>query len=656
MLTFERAVSATFVTDVQLSPDGEWVVYVTSEASKTGEFPTSTIWLTSTRGGPHRRLATAEAANDHPRWSLDGRRIAFISDRLKRGTGQVYVLDVAGGEAVRLTDGGGVAGIAWSPDGSALAFTAVDAETEEEQARRKAGNGPKVADADVKRARLWVVAVPADTSTVDPARLPEARRVSPEDRHVGSLSDAGFAWAPDGRSFVATLAPSPKAQETFMPEMAILSLDGSLTSLGRFEGLLGTPRFSPDGATLAFVAAEGTMPAFFSLQTIPATGGEPRILAPGFEGSFYAFDWLADGTRLIAGVETGQSTSFRVIDVATGAMQVAFAPFDRPGSGAHLLSVNAAGTRAAFVRADDVSYSEVYVADPGGVPARLTDLNPWTRDYTFGEVRDIRWTSRDGLGIEGLLILPVGYRDGARYPLLVHIHGGPCGAWTHQLFAGWHDWGQFFAQRGYAVFLPNPRGLSGRGTEFLCGIVGCYGEPDWDDIMTGVDHLVAAGVADPDRLVVGGWSGGGFLTNWTITHTDRFKAAVSGAGISNWISFQGTADVRSVFDRYLGGVTDDPETHWRLSPIRLIGRATTPTLVLSGEADARVPLTQELELYQGLKSRGVETQLVAYPGEPHVIASRSHQLDILQRVTDWFDRHLGRSSPGGPEAREPRTS
>ena len=646
-LSFERAVSATLVTGLEISPDGESVVYVTGEASKTDAVPSSTIWLASTRGGPARRLATAEVANDRPRWAPDGRRIAFVSDRLARGTGQVYVLDVAGGEAVRLTHGGSVLGIAWSPDGSEIAFTALDAETDEEKQRRETGGGPKVFDADVKRAHLWLVKAPADTAAIDPAHLPEARRIGPEKMHVGSLADAGFVWAPDGQSLVVTIAPSPKANDTFAPEAAILSLDGTLTSLGRFEGLIGTPQFSRDGGTLAFVAAEGAIPGFFSLQTIPAQGGHPHVVAPGFEGSFAALCWLPDGRRVVAGVETGQRHSFTLVDVTTGEMSDAFAPFERPGSGDALLSLSADGTRAVFVHADDESYGDVYAAEVGGVPTRLSDLNPWTREYEFGEVREIRWSSSDGLGIEGLLILPVGYRDDTRYPLLVHIHGGPSGAWTHHLYAGWHDWGQFFAQRGYAVFLPNPRGSSGRGTEFLRAIVGCYGEPDWDDIMTGVDHLIAQGIADPDRLVVGGWSGGGYLTNRTITHTKRFKAAVSGAGIANWVSFQGTADVRGVFDRYLGTVTADPDTHWRLSPVRLIGRAKTPTLILYGEADARVPLTQGLELYEGLKSLGVETQLVAYPGEPHVIGSRSHQLDILKRVTDWYDRHLGLA--GAPE-------
>ena len=641
MLDFERAVSAIGVTDVQISPDGSAVAYVTSPASKEDEHPVSQIWLVPADGGAPRRLTTSEAADGSPRWSPDGRRIAFVSDRKKRGTAQLYLLDLGGGEAVRLTDcEGGVGGLAWSPDGRQLAFTAIDAETEEEKKRREERDDANVVDGNIKRASLWALTVPDDAAAM--VELPEARRLSPEGMHVGGDAGPGFSWAPDSSALVATVAPSPKADDTFNPDLVTISLDGEVKNLGRFEGLLSIPKFSADGSTIAFVAAEQVIPALFSLQTIPAAGGEPHIVAPGYEGSFYAFEWLPGDERLIAGVETGQSHGFQIVDPETGEMSDAFEPFERPGSGAYLLSVSADGRRAAFARSDDLSHADVYVADIGGSSRKLTDLNSWTRDYDFGETRELRWTSTDGLEIQGLLILPVGYQEGQRYPLLLHIHGGPCGAWTHHLYAGWHDWGQFMAQRGYAVLMPNPRGSSGRGTEFLCGIVDCYGEPDWDDLMTGVDYVIEQGIADPERLVVGGWSGGGFLTNWTITHTDRFKAAVSGAGIANWISFQGTADVRSVFDRYLSPVDEQVENHWRLSPVRSIANATTPTLILFGEADQRVPVSQGHELYEGLKSRGVETQLVTYPREAHPILERKHQLDLLNRVVDWYDGHLGR--------------
>ena len=648
LLDFERAITGTIVTDVRISPDGGRIAYVTALLSKDEGPPTSTIWLIDAAGGPARRLTGGEAGDGSPRWSPDGARLAFVSDRKERGKPQLYLLDLAaGGEAVRLTNHeSGIGAPEWSPDGALLAYTALSSASDEEKAHKEQHDELAV-DEWVKRASLYVLTVPDDPAGLAPDDLPTSKRLTPDDRHVGGFTGGGFSWAPDSKGLVAVLGRSPKAEDMTVADIALVDLDGALTLLGQFD-FPGTPKFSPDGSTLAFVGPDGQLPATGALLTMPVQGGKPTVLLRGIECTFQSVDWLSDGNRLLAQVEEGQRNRITIVDPESKALAVAdaFQPLDTPvtygswfGPG---YSLTPDGARIAFIAAHDASLGDLYVADLGGTPKQLTDLNPWTRDYAFGETREISWTSSDGLEIQGLLILPVGYQEGVRYPLVTQIHGGPAGAWTHHLYANWHDWGQFLAQRGYAVFMPNPRGSTGRGTEFLCGIVGCYGEPDWQDIMTGVDYLIEQGIADADQLVVGGWSGGGFLTNWSITHTDRFKAAVSGAGIANWVSFQGTADIRTVFDRYLGRVDEEPEGHWRLSPIRYIQHAVTPTLILYGACDDRVPPSQGHEMYEGLKSRSVETKLVLYPREPHIILERKHQLDLLTRVVDWFDSHLGR--------------
>ncbi|MEX1158036.1 MAG: S9 family peptidase [Thermomicrobiales bacterium] len=643
MLSFEQAVSATVVADVQISPDGRQIAYVTTSASKEAELPSMAIWLADTDSGTSRRLTTSDAADNTPRWSPDGTRIAFISDRKERGKAQVYVLALAGGEAVRLTDAKGpVTAIQWSPEGRRLAFTAMSEEDEDEKKRKEERNDHKIIDDKPARAGLFVIDVPDDAAMLSTDALPEPKRVSPEDLHVGTQAGRGFDWAPDGNGFVAVVALTPKAHYGFAPDLVTFDLDGEMKILGTFEGLLATPAWSPDGSTIGFMGCEDVTPSFFALRTIPASGGESRVMVPKHEASFGGIQWLPDGGQVVTTVEQGERRTIGVVDPEQKTVKPLFDGPETPGS-ATLFSLSADGSRVAFVHSDATSYGDMYVARSGGSARKLTDLNPWLREADLGEIREIAWTAPDGLKIQGLLILPFGYQEGTRYPTLLHIHGGPCGAWTIRPFAGWHDWGQFMAQRGYAVLMPNPRGSSGRGSEFLCGITKCYGEPDWQDLMAGVDYLIDEGIADPDQLVVGGWSGGGFLTNWTVTHSDRFKAAVSGAGIANWVSFQGTADVRSVFDGYLGRVDEDPETHWRLSPIRSIQNATTPTLILYGESDDRVPPSQGFEMYEGLKSRGVETQLVLYPREPHGLQERKHMLDLLERVTGWYDRHLGRS-------------
>lgn len=643
-VSFERAITATAISEVALSPDGERVAYVTSEISQAGEAPVSTIWLVETAGGAPRRLTTSEVIDNSPRWSPDGTRLAFLSDRKQRGTTQLYVLSLAGGEAVRLTNfEGAVNDPQWSPDGSKLAFTALDTESPEDKKRKEERNDHKIADADWRRASLYVIDVPPDPAAA--AELPEPKRITPEGMNIGGNFGGGYNWAPDGSGFVALATPDPKAHHQFMPEMILVDLEGTITSLGKHEGLLTRPAFSPDGSTIGYIACEDTTPSFFCLRTIPATGGEGRVVLPKHPASFHDFRWLPEGDRMLAITEEGQQNHLRIVDPEARTATAAVHGLPAGSGGGFfggIASLSRDGKRVAFVWATDHAHGDLYVAELGGAARRLTDLNPWVRDYDWGEVREITWRSTDGMPIEGILILPVGYQEGTRYPLLLQIHGGPCAAWTRHLHANWHDWGQFMAQRGWAVLMPNPRGSSGKGSDFLCAIRNCYGEPDWNDLMTGVDHVIDQGIADPERMVVGGWSGGGFLTNWTVTHTDRFKAAVSGAGISNWVSFQGTADVRSVFDGYLGRVDEDTEHHWRLSPIRYIKHAVTPTLILYGENDQRVPVSQGFEMYEGLKSRGVETQLVIYPREPHAIGERKHQLDLLERVVGWFEGHITR--------------
>lgn len=639
----EQIVAATTVSDARISPDGQQVLYVTAEASMAGEHAASVIWIVPAAGGNARQLTTSGASDRNPRWSPDGTAIAFLSDRERRGVSQLYLLDLTGGEARRLTDhGGGVAEHVWSPDGTAIAYTAYAGETEAAKRRRLDRDDARVLSEASRRAGLFTVAVSGTAPDTDTT----PRRLSPEGLHIGSYLWNGVTWLPDGSGLVAVAGPGSKADDLTRPEIVVIDLQGSLRSLGVFEGLTYGPTPSPDGTTLAFIAAEGAIPARFSLQTVPLQGGEPQVVVPGISASFFGVNWLPDGERLLASVDQGQSSRLLLIDLER---RTVVDTMDAPAHDGTVEweadggNLSANGARVAFVAADASALPDVYVADVGRQATRLTDLNPWVRDHEFGELREISWTSFDGLTIEGLLILPVGYRAGTRYPLLTHIHGGPAWAWKHALYASWHDWGHLLSQRGYATFMPNPRGSTGRDIAFLTAITGCYGEPDWQDIMTGIDALIEQGIADPDQLVVGGWSGGGFLTNWAITHTDRFKAAISGAGISNWVSSHGTADLRTVFTRYTSIIDEEPEGSWRLSPIRYIREAAnTPTLFLHGELDDRVPISQAYEMYEGLKQRGIETEMVVYPREGHGIMERRHQIDLLRRVVDWYDRHLGR--------------
>jgi dipeptidyl aminopeptidase/acylaminoacyl peptidase len=646
MLDIGRVVTAATVEDARIAPDGALVAYVVGEAAQEHVGTRrSAVWLADADGSEQPRQLTAGCRADwSPRWAPDGRRIAFLSDRQDAGVGQVYLLDLeAGGEAHRLTDHpAGVSELAWSPDGRMLAYVARQAETAQERERREAGDDARVLSQAVRRASLWVLDVPDGSA---PGVLAAARQLTPATQHVGAYMVNSFCWLPDGSGLVAVVSAGPRGDDMARPDLVVVDLAGASRSLGVFEGLTFGPVCSPDGSTLAFVAAEGAIPARFVLQTLPLAGGAPRVVLPGYAASFHQVAWLPDGSRLLAQVEQGQRDRLLAIDVASGAVTDAFPEAGRAGtltwSAAGGGAISTDGTRVAITRGDATAYDDVCVAELGGAARQLSDHNPWVGECALGALREVAWESFDGLRNEGLLILPVGYEPGQRYPLMTQLHGGPAGAWKQQLYASWHDWGQLLAQRGIATFLPNPRGSTGRDTAFLCGITGCYGEPDWQDIMTGVEHLIVEGIADPERLVVGGWSGGGYLTNRTVVQTHRFKAAISGAGPSNWISFLGTTDIRTVFSRYMHPIEEDPELAWRLSPVRLVRQVTTPTLFLHGELDDRVPVTQGYEMYDGLRSRGVRTEMVVYPREPHGILERHHQRDLLERVLAWVDAAVG---------------
>ncbi|MEX2314221.1 MAG: hypothetical protein WD628_00790, partial [Thermomicrobiales bacterium] len=362
MLSFEQAVSATVVADVQISPDGRQIAYVTTSASKEAELPSMAIWLADTDSGTSRRLTTSDAADNTPRWSPDGTRIAFISDRKERGKAQVYVLALAGGEAVRLTDAKGpVTAIQWSPEGRRLAFTAMSEEDEDEKKRKEERNDHKIIDDKPARAGLFVIDVPDDAAMLSTDALPEPKRVSPEDLHVGTQAGRGFDWAPDGNGFVAVVALTPKAHYGFAPDLVTFDLDGEMKILGTFEGLLATPAWSPDGSTIGFMGCEDVTPSFFALRTIPASGGESRVMVPKHEASFGGIQWLPDGGQVVTTVEQGERRTIGVVDLEQKTVKPLFDGPETPGS-ATLFSLSADGRRVAFVHSDATSYGDVHGA------------------------------------------------------------------------------------------------------------------------------------------------------------------------------------------------------------------------------------------------------------------------------------------------------
>ena len=376
-------------------------------------------------------------------------------------------------------------------------------------------------------------------------------------------------------------------------------------------------------------------------QTRDATGN--LAVEPG------ALYWSADGRRLL--FSTGDRAYANAFELDLGSGRATALTTKRT---LQVGSFSADGSRVAFTMDSPTSPAEVFVADGKfAAPVKLTDINPQAKDFALGTTEVVSWKSRDGLEVEGVLLKPVGYDPARRYPLLVVAHGGPAGAHLDNYRVGGLEGGQVWAGMGWAVFYPNPRGSSNYGERFLRANVADWGGGDFADIDSGVDALIARGIADKDKLAHIGWSYGGYMTAWTITQTKRYKAAMVGAGLTNMWSMYGTNDIPSVLIGYFGGIADKETLplYMNRSAMTHIDNATTPTLILHGGNDERVPLGQAQELFRGLRDRGKPTELVVYPREGHGITEYYHQKDRLTRIRDWVTSHV---APDGSKAATPR--
>jgi dipeptidyl aminopeptidase/acylaminoacyl peptidase len=632
-MTLDDVFALKGIQDVQISPDGSLVAFVVSNEYTEGvhKLPASSIWLVWADGSAAARQFTAgTSADTRPRWRPDGEELAFLSDRDRDGILQIYTISVDGGEARRLTQvKGGVTDLAWSPDGSRIAFVAPEAEGEEEERRHQERDDAIYVDHDYKYARLWVIEARGDE---------RPRALTPAEYQV-----RGFAWFGEGWAVVTS--PTPKEDDFALPWTLRQVREGQPdTTLWQGQYPLSFLSASEDGTVLAWThsGARAGDPVD-ELWTLEVEGEARRVLA-GFAGGLAKASVLPDGGGFLVVGITG--THHTVGRLARAGGEAVILLDDRilaceRGNDEPFISTSRDGTRYACALEDGTHPADVWTGMVGETPQQVTTGNAALREVRLGASETVHWQAPDGQTIEGVLIYPSDYVEGQRYPLVVHVHGGPQWQWLERLMIGWHEWAQWLAAHGYAVLLPNPRGSVGRGLEYLWSNRQAWGVGDFPDILSGVDALIERGVADPERLGIGGWSYGGFMTAWSIGHSDRFKAAIVGAGVINLVSFQ-AADIPSWLpgDQLLAQPWDDPELYARCSPISYAGKMTTPTLILHGEADKRVPVGQGRELYAALRAREVATEMVVYPREEHSIIERHHQRDILERVLGWYDRWL----------------
>lgn len=642
-MTFEDVLALKNVSDAQVSPDGKWVAYVVTSADMTENASDADLWLVSTSGGEPIRLTTSKKNDNQPRWSPDSKRIAFVSAREEKP--QIFLISPFGGEPDRLTDSkSGVQTFQWSPDGNRIAYVAPKNPTAEEEKKQKDKDDAQVIDKDFKFTRIWVI----DVATKKASEMVK-----------GDFSASDAQWSPSGSQIAYVVNPTPKADDGSTSDIWIVDAgSGKQRKLTDNNGPDSAPRWSPDGRQIAYLSRdlENGEIGQQRLTVISAEGGAPREIASTFEYQPGPARWSADGRTIYfnAGIRT-TSQVFSVPSVGGEAKQVSnfsgvigAASFSRDGA------------VIAFTKSDIQHPDDVYVAKslPIGDGIKLTDHNPQVREITLGASEVIRWKSKDGMEIEGTLIYPAGYEQGKRYPTVALIHGGPSGVWAQSFPGSWGNFGHVWAGKGWVVFYPNVRGSSSYGEKFLLANVRDWGGGDYQDIQTGLDYLIAKGIADPDKLGQAGWSYGGYMTAWTLTQTNRFKAVMVGAGLTNMYSMYSTNDLQRVLEVYFGGQPwDDAEFYWRRSAMAFIKKAKTPTLILHGGADTRVPPSQAQELYIGLRKNNVPVEMVLFPREPHGLQEPRHRLDKMRREYAWFSKYvLGVEVPEPKPAKDEKKS
>jgi dipeptidyl aminopeptidase/acylaminoacyl peptidase len=635
VVTPDLILSLAFVTDAQLSPDGTTVVYQLSRARSAAEAPGAAraeIWVVPAAGGAPRRLTQGDDRS--PRWSPDGRRLAFLGRRPDTAPVQIHLLDMSGGESRPITTAPSpVTSFKWSPDGRSIAYTYVDPLTDQERRAVAEGRDWTVADRNYKHTRLHRIDLETGQSGV----------VTRADMTVHD-----YDWSPDSQQFVIGAAATPTIDDSFMGVRlyVVPAAGGTPEPFVPTSGKLGFPRWSPDGRTIAWLGATSLDdPYTGSIFTSPVgrvrTDPDRANLTGAEEttATWLGFRPGASDTLAVLAAER-QDVRLHLINATTRAKQTlpaaGLVPIGTP-------SFSADGSKVALVAHAPTHPPEVFVGDTTGGMRRVTTTNPQLGGVALGAQEVVTWKARDGWTIEGVLVKPVGYRAGTRYPLVVQPHGGPEAADPNGWNGTYSRWGQMLAGAGVLTFYPNYRGSIGRGAAFAKADHQDLMGREFEDILDGIDHLVAAGVADPDRVGIGGGSYGGYASAWATTYaSDRFKAAIPWMGITNWISMTGTSDIflENSTVHWALVMYEHYDRYWERSPLRHIARAKTPTLIVHGAADPRVPPGQSLELYTALKWKGVPVEYVSYPREGHGLAERAHQEDFMTRVLAFFQTYL----------------
>jgi dipeptidyl aminopeptidase/acylaminoacyl peptidase len=622
------------VSDPQVSPDGRWVAYVLTTSDHESDQARSAIWMVSWDAKERLALNAPAEGIERPRWSPDGRYLAFLSPVAGSDKTQIMVLDRRGGDARPLPISGDVIRYAWSPEGARLAIIMVPSEPPPDKNPR-----PIVIDAlhfkddqdgylgKNSGRHLYVYDLAkdhADELTSDSAFNEDLPTWSPDGKQIAFIRTHEKGPDPDGRTDVdlieaRTGAPLRTLIRPYAPNTQKL-------------------QFSPDGKLLAYL--EGLEPKFNAymqdrLAVVPAQGGAARALTSKLDRAVMSYAFRAPSIITVT-VEDDRTEYAADVDIETNSIT-------RRGRGNNVVTaVSVGGEHTAVLESDDTALAEVYALEGDGL-RRLTGHNDaLLAERELGSVEDVQFTSRDGADIHGLLVKPASFVIGRKYPTLLWIHGGPNGQDEHSLVLDGYEFEpQLFAAKGFVVLRVNYRGGSGRGSAFAKVIAADWGHKEVEDLLAGVDYLVGRGIADKQRLVIGGWSYGAILTDYTIASDTRFKAAISGAGSGNQLSTYGADEYVLQYNNELGPPWKNSALWLKVSyPFFHADRIQTPTLFMGGTKDFNVPIIGSEQMYQALRTLGVPARLIVYPDEHHVFTRPSFVKDLAVQMSSWVNRYV----------------
>ena len=645
LLTVDDVYRMKEVRDPQVSPDGQWIAYTVTSVDHEADKLRTAIWMVNWEGTQDLQITNGPDSDASPRWSPDGKYLAFLSVRPAEGKSQIWLLDRRGGEASQLTNvKGEIGSYEWSPDGKRLVLVMRDSEKEPGEARDPKAKAPKPIVIDRYRFKRdvegYLTGSAHDRLYLFDVESKKLEALTGEK----NFDETDPAWSPDGSQLAFFSNHAKEPDQTGTTDIFIVAARAGAAQ----RKLLTICRpneqrlvWSPNGRMLAFLQGLEAKFNFYNvdrLAVVPAAGGEPQTLTAKLDRQVSQAEFLPDGSALTFLAEDDRRTYLGKVAVGGGNVESL-----SDGSAALSKRVSGGG-HTAVAAATDSSATEIYALENGKLRKLTAHNDALLAELQLGAVEDISFRSKDGTEIHGLMVKPPSYEVGKKFPTLVWIHGGPNMQDDHALLFDLYPLQlerQFFAAHGYIVLAINYRGSSGRGAEFTRSIFADWGNREVADVLGGVDYAVRMGIADPERLGLGGWSYGGILTDYTIATDTRFKAAISGAGSALQLSMYGSDQYVRQYEQEIGLPWKAKDAWIRISyPFFRADRIKTPTLFIGGEKDFNVPIIGSEQMYQALRTLGVPTQLVIYPGQNHLLTRPSYIHERLERYLAWFDKYL----------------